>query len=222
MDKINFSTKHLAINKANVQMVATIGAAAFITVFCLFASNTVFNQYKYQGRVIAAVKVADNQLQADFTAYNGLTQAYTKFDAANPNILGSPVTGTANDNTQIVLDALPGAYDFPALATSLQYILNANGIQNGGISGTDDQLNQTATGPSTNPQPVPMPFGLSMSDASYGATQSLLQYLQQSIRPMSIDSLNLSGAQGSLTMSIEAHTYFQPAKTLNITKEVVK
>ncbi len=223
MDRLNFSAKHLAIDKANTQIVIAVAAAAFITIFCLVASKAVLNQYNYQSRVMSAARTADNNLKTNMTTYNNLVQSYTKFNSANPNVLGSPVTGNSNDNTQIILDALPGAYDFPGLATTVQNMLtsNANGMQIGGVSGTDNQLTQTSNPSSTNPQPVIIPFSFSVSNASFSAAQNLIQYFQKSIRPMPIDSLTLSGSQGALTMSVEAHTYFQPAKSLNITKETI-
>lgn len=222
MDKFNFSTKHLAIGKANAQIVIAVGAAAFIVIFCLVAAKAVYSQYQYQARVISAVKVADNQLDANITTYNGLVRSYTKFNSANPNVIGGTVTGSSNDNTQVILDALPGAYDFPALATSLEYILTTTGVTDGTITGTDTQAAQTATNASADPQPTAIPFSMSVLNADYSTAQNVLQYLQQSIRPMSVDSLALSGSQGSLTVSIEAHTYYQAAKSLNISKETVK
>lgn len=220
MDKFNFSTKHLAIGKANAQIVIAVGAASFIVIFCLVAAKAVLSQYQYQSRVISAVKATNNQVEANITTYHGLVQSYTKFNAASPNVVGTTVTGSSNDNTQVVLDALPGAYDFPALATSLEYILTTTGTQNGSISGTDTPPT-TGTSAGTDPQPLPIPFGLSATDASYSSAQNLLQYLQQSIRPMPVDTLSLSGSQGSLTMSVAAHTYYQPATTLSITKKVI-
>jgi hypothetical protein len=222
MDRFNFSAKHLAINKANTQIVIAVGAASFITVFCLVAAKAVLSQYQYQSRVIAVVKTADNQLQTNITTYGSLVKSYSKFNAANPNAIGGTVTGSSNDNTQIVLDALPGAYDFPALATTLQYILTVNGMQQGGgASGTDSPPAAT-TSAGTNPQALSIPFGLSVTSVSYASAQSLLQYLQQSIRPIAVDSISLAGDQGDLTLSVAAHTFYQPAKTLSITKETVK
>lgn len=225
--KFNFSAKHLAIGKANAQIVIAVGAASFIVIFCLVASKAIFSQYNYQSRVIAAVKTADNQLDTNITTYHGLVQSYTKFNSASPNVIGNPVTGTSNDNTQVILDALPGAYDFPALATSLEYILTATGTQ-GEINGNDTSGISSVTAPSTTAttsstgSAVSIPFGFSITDASYGSAQTFLQYLQQSIRPMPVDSMTLTGSQGSLSMTIDAHTYYQPAKTLNISKEAVQ
>jgi hypothetical protein len=49
-----------------------------------------------------------------------------------------------------------------------------------------------------------------------------LDKLQNSIRPISIDTIDISGGQNNMTATISAHTYFQPIKTVGITKKVVK
>jgi hypothetical protein len=222
MDKFKFSTKHIAINKANAQIVIAVGAASFITVFCLIATKTLFSQYQYQGRVISAAKTANQQLQSNITAYDGLIQSYNTFNDTRPNILGQPVNGSSNDNTQMVLDALPGAYDFPGLVSTLQNVLNVTGLGTiATIGGTDEQLTQGSDSSSSSPSPVMMPFTISGQGISYGQLQSLLQYFQQSTRPMSVDNFSLTGNDGDLTLSLSAHSYYQPAKTLNITKEMI-
>jgi hypothetical protein len=129
MDKFKFSTKHVAINKANAQMVAVVGVASFITIFCLVAAKAVYSQYQYQSRVISAASTAHNQLLSNISAYKNLVYSYGKFDAANPNILGGTVTGSTNDNAHVILDALPGEYDFPGLISTIEGILDGAGIQ---------------------------------------------------------------------------------------------
>jgi hypothetical protein len=221
MDKFKFSSKHVAINKANAQIVAIVGIASFVTVFCLVASKAVLSQYQYQGRVMKASNTAHTQLQDNISAYNNLITSYVKFNTTNPITLGNTVTGGTNDNVQTILDALPGAYDFPGLTSTIENILSETGMQVSAVTGIDQQVTQQGDNSSSNPQPVMMPFGFTVSDANYGSVQQLMQVLQQSIRPMPIDSINLTAAQGSLTMTVAAHSYYQPSKTLSISKETV-
>ncbi len=218
MAKLNFSAKHVAINKANTQIVIIVGLASFIVVFCLIASKAVFSQYQYQSRVIKAATTADNQLKSNIDAYKSLTKAYEKFDTTNPITLANTVAGSTNDNVQIILDALPGAYDFPGLTSTIENVLTETGMQVTAVTGTDQG---STAGSSTSPQPIPMPFGFSVSNASYGSAQNLIQVLQQSIRPMPLDSLTITAAQGNLAMTVALHSYYQPTKSLSITKETV-
>jgi hypothetical protein len=39
---------------------------------------------------------------------------------------------------------------------------------------------------------------------------------------LQIDTLNISGGAGNMTVNVTAHTYYQPAKSLTITKKVIK
>jgi hypothetical protein len=222
MDKFNFSIKHGAINKANAQIVAIVGAASFITIFCLVASKAVLSQYQYQARVIKAVNTANQQIEDNTSAYKSLVYSYVKFDTTKPIVLSNSVAGGKNDNVQIILDALPGAYDFPGLTSTVESILNEDSIPVAAITGTDQQVAQQADNSSSNPQPVAMPFGFTVQNTSYPSVKQLLQTLQQSIRPMPIDSIDLTAAAGSLTMTVAAHSYYQPSKILSITKETVK
>lgn len=215
-------TKRLAISKANAQMVIIVAVTSFITVFCLVAAQAILSQTRYQARVTSAEQLAKNQLVANLQASKTLVISYDKFYSEQPNILGGSLNGTANNdgnNPKIILDALPSTYDFPALISSVEKILNQNNVDINNISGTDDELTQQNDNSSSSPQAVPMPFSFTINNASYGSVEQVITTLQQSIRPMVIDSLTLSGATDNMTLTVNAHTYYQPAKTLNITEQ---
>jgi Tfp pilus assembly protein PilO len=218
-------TKRIAINKANAQMVGSVGVAAFVTVFCLVAVHALWGQNAYLSRVNSAKDKANKQLQANVTAASNLASSYKTFVGSNTNAIGGSATGTDQndgDNAKIVLDALPSSYDFPALTASIEQILTSNNLKVATITGTDDEVAQAATTGSGDPQPVPMPFSFDVTDASYSQIQNLIQQLQSSIRPIQIDTITLSGSANNMKLTLNAHTYYQPGKTLNITKESVK
>jgi len=225
MAKINISTKRVAISKAQSQMVAIVSAASFVTVFCLVASHAVLSQNQYTARIISAKEKANDQLQKDIDAYDDLVKSYKKFETASTNIIGGSRSGTGqNDgrNSKLVLDSLPNEYDFPALTSTIEKILDGQSLKISGVSGTDDQLNQEANSKSPTPTPVVMPFSFSVAEANYQSIQDLIGKLQTSIRPIQIDTLDLSGGVNNMTLNVSAHTYFQPSKSLDITKKVVK
>lgn len=219
------STKRLAIGKANAQMVAAVAIASFIVVFCLIASKAVFSQNRYQARVISAKQTAHKQLENNINNYSNLATSYKAFDSASTNIIGGNKDGTGDNdgpNSKIILDALPDKYDFPALTSSIEKILNDNHLQVTNIAGTDDQLNQQNNLSSATPQPVGMPFSFTVDNANYQSVDQLLARLQQSIRPIQIDTLDISGGQSNMTVTVTAHTYYQPAKKVSITTKVIK
>ena len=221
------STRRLAISKANAQMVIVVAVAAFITVFSLVASKAVFSQNRYQARVTDAKEKAHKQLQDNLDTFSSLQKSYVKFDSASTNIIGGSSTGNGpNDgpNSTIILDALPDKYDFPALTSSLEKILTSSSLKVTNITGTDDQINQQGNTSSPNPQPVNMDFTFTVDNANYDSIAQLVATLQQSIRPIQIDTIDLSVSSGStsMTATVDGHTYFQPAKNVSITKKVIK
>lgn len=219
------SSKHIAISKSNAQMMIIVGVGAFITIFCLMASKAVLSQNRYQSRVIAAQQTAHQQLLDNIDSYNNLSQSYNKFNNASTNVIGGKKDGNGgNDgsNSKIILDALPDTYDFPALTSSVEKILAANGLKITSITGTDQQLSQQSNSSSTNPQPVQMPFGFTVTDASYASVAALIENLQASIRPMQIDTVDISGSVNNMTVTVTAHTYYQPQKKVSITQEAVQ
>lgn len=219
------STKRLAIGKANTQVVLIVSIAAFVTVFALVACKAVFSQNRYQARVISAKEKAHSQLEANIETYGKLATAYKAFDSASTNVIGGNKDGTGDNdgpNSKIILDALPSSYDFPALTSSIEKILTDSGLKVTSISGTDDQLNQQKNTSSASPQPVNMPFSFTVSNANYASVGQLISKLQQSIRPMQIDTLDVSGGVNNMTVTVNAHTYYQPSKSVSITKEVIK
>lgn len=225
MSRPQISTKRLAISKTNAQMVAIVGVAAFLTVFSLVAAKAVFSQTRYQARVTTAKEKAHKQLQENIETYGKLADTYNSFDSEKINAIGGSRSGKGDNdgpNSKIILDALPPTYDFPALTSSIEKVLVDNGLKVSSITGTDDQLNQQGNTASPNPQSVEIPFTFTVSNANYGSVGRLLTKLQQSIRPIQIDTLDLSGAANDMTMTVSAHTYYQPAKDVSITKEVVK
>lgn len=225
MARPEISTKRLAISKANAQMVAAVGIASFITVFCLVAARSVLSQNGYQARLTSKKEAAHKQLVANLQASTNLIAAYKAFVSTPTNVIGGNPTGTGDndgDNAKIILDALPSTYDFPALTASLEKILDDQSLKISSITGTDDQVNQQNNTSSPNPQPVNMPFTFSVTNANYSAVQQLITRLQQSIRPIQIDTLELNGGPSNMTLTVNAHTYYQPGKNLTITKQVVK
>lgn len=218
------SMKRVMIDKANARLVAVVSIAAFAAVFSLVAAKTLWSQASYQGRVITAKQAALTQLEANSKAMDQLKPSYDAFVGATINAIGGNSLGNGpkdGDNAKIILDALPSKYDFPALATNMETLVNDQGVQLTSISGVDDEVAQSGNVNSPNPQAVEMPFQLGVT-TDYAKVQALVGAFEHSIRPIKIQTLSLSGSQDKISMSISATTYYQPAKSLTIRSEVVK
>lgn len=225
MAKNEISTKRIAIDKANAQMVVVVAVAAFVSIFCLVAAKAAFSSNVYQHKIYSQKAKANKQLDANLKSWDSLAASYKSFDSAPTNVIEGTLEGTGDNdgsNSKIILDALPSTYDFPALTASVEKILSSRGVGVGSISGTDDQLNQQGNTSSPSPQSVPMPFSFTSAGISYDAVTKLIDGLQKSIRPIQVDSLDVTGGGSNITVTVNAHSYYQPGKSVNISQEVVK
>lgn len=216
------SAKRMQVDKANATMVGLVAAAAFLVIFSLVASKALLSQRGYQSRVISKKKEALAQLQANNQAASQLVESYKAFVSGSTNIIGGSVTGTGDrdgDNAKIVLDALPSKYDFPALATSLEKIINSKNYKLELISGTDDELNQSAAGDSS--QAVEMPFELTVS-GNFDTAQGLLELFQRSIRPIRIVKIDFTAKENIVETHVTGLSYYLPQKTVKIEEQVIQ
>ncbi|HPG37622.1 hypothetical protein KC976_01525 [Candidatus Saccharibacteria bacterium] len=224
MSTPNPSQKRQLIDKANQRVLVITSLAAFIVIFCLVASKTLFGQLLYQNRIVQAKKTTLSQLKKDFSAAQNLETAYQAYISTPQNVIGGNPSGSGpndGDNGKIVLDALPGQYDFPALATSLTKLLSGQGVKIQSISGTDDEVAQSEQAQTATPQPVPIPFQVS-ANGNYQAIVNTAKTFEASIRPIQVQTITLSGDDANLNLTLAAQTYYQPQKTFNLSTKVIK
>lgn len=225
--KIN--TKKIQLDKTESSILTITVVATVITIFCLFSVKALIGQAAYQRRVINARHKSTQLLREDIKNANTLITQYNNvFLGSSPeNIIGkaveannpNPVPPNGN-NGQIVLDALPTAYDYPATLTSVSNILTNNGIGSQAISGTD-QSTSVNSAPTSNPQPGKIDLTVN-GNGSYGSIMNLIKDLERSIRPYDISQLTLNGNQATISATIKMTTYYQPAKNLSITSKEIK
>lgn len=224
MAKMQFSSKKIQIDKAQATIVSIIAGAVFVTVFSLVSSKALWTQRSYQAKVLSKKQQASDQLEDNIQSVDGLVASYKTFVSAPTNFLQGNPTGQGEkdgDNARLVLDALPSKYDFPALTASLEKILTDRKFKVDSITGVDNEVAQAGDQKSGDPKPVDMPFQLGVS-GSYTSIQDLIGVFEHSIRPFSIQKIALSGGTNDMKMTIDAKTYYQPEKTLDIKKETVK
>lgn len=222
------SVKHLQIDKARSNVLAIIAIAVIIIVFCLMSTKALLGQAAYQRRVINARHAGLQQLQANVTAAKQLVTEYNQvFEGSSPtNLIGGQNTKDTNavppngDNARIILDALPSKYDYPALLTSINYILTKDGAQSVSITGNDESATAN-NDPTTNPQPVPISLTVSGSD-SYSGVQTIVRDFERSVRPFNVSGMQLTGGESNMNFSIDVTTYYQPAKSLDLTTKGIK
>ncbi len=222
--RIQFSTKRLQIDRANATMVAVIAGAVFVTIFSLVSIKGLWTQRAYQAKVISKKEVARDQLKDNLEARDKLVVSYKEFVGAPTNVLDGNPAGQGErdgDNARVVLDALPSKYDYPALVTSLEKVLNEKNFKIESIVGTDDELAQQQNADNPNPQPVDMPFELT-AKGSYSSVIDLIATFERSIRPFTMQKVTFAGNVNEMQIKAEAKTYYQPEKSLKERQEVVK
>ena len=215
------SKKHVQVDKANATVVILVSAAAFIATFSLVASKALLTQRAYQSRVIKEKTAARDQLDANLKAVTPLTESYKTFVNQKVNVIGGVPQGIGNndgDNAKIVLDALPSKYDFPAVVSSLEKLLQSKEFKLDNIKGTDDEINQQAT---TANGLVEIPFEATITGTYTGAKEALTLF-ERSIRPFQIDVVTITGGDTDMSMRVVAKTYYQPEKSLKLTLKDVK
>ncbi len=218
------SIKHVLIDQSNARIVITVSVAVFAVIFSLVASKTLWSQAAYQNRVISQQNEAKKKLEADLAVVKNLKPSYEAFVGASTNVIKGNAIGVGpqdGDNAKIVLDALPSHYDYPALLTDLETIAASQGISLGGVTGVDDSIAQAGNTNSPNPVPVEMPFQITVA-GDYAKTQAFIGALERSIRPIRVQTIDISGNRDKITTNITAVTYYQPAKSLNTRTTVVK
>jgi Tfp pilus assembly protein PilO len=215
MQKNNKSNKHALIEKSNTTMLIVIGVAAAVLSFTIVSTISLSRRLSYQSRVINARTDAEDQLNKNYSALQQLIESYEKFDSTEKSVIG-----TTETNSKIVLDALPSKYDFPALATSINKIIElTGGISSKNITGSD--LEATAEQSSIDPKPIEIPISIS-GEASYENIQKLVNNLQASIRPFKIKNVTFSGDQQKMNFNISMTTYYMPSKNLEIPLKEIK
>ena len=219
------SIKHGLIDKANKRVVVLTSVAGFVVVFTIVAANTLIGQIAYQDKVISARKDALQTAQTNLKNVRQLVSQYEAFNGTTQNVIGGDTATIGNgngDNAQIIINALPSRYDFPALTASLEYLAQKNGLKLTGITAIDDEVVQQTNVSSTAPVPVEIPFEMTV-EGTNEAVQALIKDFSASIRPFQVRQLKMTASDdGVISATITAATYFQPAKSLNVREEPVK
>ena len=216
-------TKRAMIDKANASIVLLVSVAAFVSVFSLVATKTLFSQIQYQQRVISKKQDAARQLEKNVQNAEKLRTSYEAFTGATTNVIGGIKVGDSakdGDNAKIILDALPSNYDFPALATNLETLVSQQAKLTS-ITGIDDEVVQSSKATSGTPQPIEMPFQLT-AEGNYDQIKNLIIATESSIRPIQHSVVEITGGQANLVLNLTANTYYQPAKTIDYKSEVVR
>jgi hypothetical protein len=132
MNKKNFTGKRLQIDQANKAVFTAVAVAVFVLIFSIVSIRSLLDLRSHQSQVIQAKRTAVKQLEANVEAVEELKIAYAEFVSRPENVIGGVATGNGDrdgDNAKIVLDSLPSIYDFPALTSSIEKLVDLRNLE---------------------------------------------------------------------------------------------
>lgn len=226
--------KRKQIEGSNKMMFLWVAGASVIVAFALVASIFLIKQMIFQTRVIAAKNETNNTLQDNIKIAPELKKEVEKL-IANPNLADSRSRADQN-NLAVIFDALPFVADDIGFGSSLQSVLlsglgtpeniTINSLSN---SGEVASSSTAPAGDATSAASAPAPAGAQELAFSFTITGSdknikeILSRFDRSIRPIQVTSLSLQASEGGrVTASVQAKTFYQPKKTIQLTNKTVK
>ena len=211
--------KRQVIANSNRAMFIWIAIASAIVGVCAVVGYFMVQQIMFRGRVAAKAESTATTLRKNNVAAKSLIEnvRVRGTDGALNSIKARP-----DDRAlQVVLDALPADINTLALGSSLQekIIGEAVGVKIEslvleGVSA--DAATSSVDGLGT------IPFILTASSSDANALKDMLLRMERSIRTLDIDTLALEKTDTNYTLSLTAHAYYQPGKTVQLNDEVEK
>ncbi|MBL8160037.1 hypothetical protein JNJ66_06300 [Candidatus Saccharibacteria bacterium] len=210
--------KRQEISSANRTMLLWIVAASVAVSFLLVASQFLIQRFNYNAKVLGIKNKAVSQLDENLKNIETLKKEFTTLDHGNKNV-----------NSRKVLNALPSELDPSAFGTSIQQaVAPKSGVTLETVSIDRTALNTEGLEPVEGEEPValtPTPQELRATVAvsgNYDQVANFVKDMELVIRPIKFNKVNLSGSDSNTRATIELTTYYQPKKTVEVKKEVVK
>lgn len=190
-----------------------VAIASAVVVICLVVGMNIFQRIQYQMKVNTEISKTAKTMEANVKAIDGLIKNVN--DLRANRLLTAPGL-KADDSTvfQVVIDALPTENDSVSLSSSLQNkILNRSGVTieqisvDGESSSSSNDDDEVTTSNVEFPVAQPINFRISIV-GTYESIKQTLTDIERTIRPIIINSLEISGTDDRLTATIQATTYY--------------
>ena len=214
--------KRQAIDKANQTMFLWVAAAAIALSIFVVTIQFMYVQMDFNNRVLAKERETDSTLTKNIENANKLKSAFNILNSSDENV-----------NSEKVLSALPVDRNSSAFGAAIQNtIAPASAVQIQSLSFGDSETivgadsdttssSSSATSEATAGNTQPLQVSIVVS-GSYANIASFIANLEKVTRPISIDSIDLSGSGDSMTLNLQMTTFYQPKKTVDITTKVIK
>lgn len=221
--------KRQQIAKANRMMFLWVAGVSVVVGFAVVGSIFLAQKLAFNQKVLNEKNNTISILTKNNAVVDDLKESIRLLDTNEG--LNSVKAKPDDKALQAILDALPADANSLALASSIQEKLAAGidgltleSINVDTIAGNlaaDDPNVQVATPVANDAQANQITFKLAVSgDAN--ALKQLLNRFEHSIRAIEITNLTLEQASGKLTMTIDGHAFYEPARVVELKDKVVK
>lgn len=222
-DALTGLKKRQQINKAQRMVFAWIVAASLVIGICGVFAQFLIRQLMFNNKIYGVLATTSSTIQKNITAYDELKSSVTKLVAdTNLSVLKK---GSNSTTLQVVIDALPTEENRSALATSMQTeVLGPSGVTISSFSVTDagaDSAAASSEGSVAGTKASSFDFSFSIT-GTYAQVKQAIYNMERSIRPITIQSIDLQGTSDKLTANITATTYYQPAASVALKEEPEK
>jgi Tfp pilus assembly protein PilO len=220
--------KRQQIANTNKQMFIWVAVAAVVVVVCVVLGMNFVQRIIYQAKVNGKIGETAKTLSSSVEAIKDLTTEINKIKDSSADLKLPNLKSDNSTELQVILDALPTEDDRTALGASLQQkVLTPSGVSIEQISVTESSgyvINSsqetTTTSSSVKPTAQPITFSLVL-DGSYSAIQSAISDIEKTIRPITINSIDLQGTDDKLQATIGATTYYVPKVNYQLGSEEI-
>lgn len=194
------------IDEAKAKMFGVISLCSVVIAASIVVMGNLWGLRGFHNRVIDELKSTE-----EVVAQNAINAA--ALDAEFKTLEGTEV------NSKQILDSLPSVLDFPALATSVEKLVEDEELVLESFSGKDDA--GTAEKSAVNPEPVELPFSIVVT-GRYDDIQKFILSAEQVIRPLVIQSVEMKGSDKAMSATINYITYYQPTTSIETESKSVR
>ncbi len=210
--------KRQLIGAANKTVFVWIVIASIVLGVCGVFAQFLMQQLMFNNKIYGVLSSTSTTLENNNKAYDGLKADVTKL-IANDNLTALR-KGENSTALQVIIDALPTEENKAAFATSMQSeVLGPSGavLSSFSVAEEGDASTASSTTPGTK---GPIPFDCNfVIMGNYTQIQLALRNMERSIRPITINSVDIQGTASNMQATITATTYYQPPKDVQL-KEV--
>ncbi len=202
--------KRQAISSANRTMFAWVAIASIAISILLVAAQFLYKQFLYNNNVYSAKSKAASTLAENQNNIVKLKEAFGPLDAGTDK----------NVSSTKILNALPREKDTSAFGTSIQQVITPlSGVTLESVSIESQAEDVEPSDEASGPQPINASITVS---GSYEQVLAFVRDLERVIRPITINTMNVTGSDKNTRLALDITAYWQPAKGVEIKKEVVK